>query len=712
MCGGSEKLSSKALAPSASPPSKPSLQRNMSNPTETMKSDHSFSRLLELAADNDVEGFKQCICDTSAICEVGLWYSFQRLSKKIVLQHRTPLMVAAEYGSVDVVKLILSLTKADVNLACGLDKSTSLHCAASGGSVNAVDVVKLLLFAGADSNLTDAHGNRPFDVIVVHPNVPDSRVSLEDLLKNGGSVSFDELQVSSVDLRSSSSLSSSSDDSSLSSLTCKSDDVHAFVAPEKKEYPIDPSLPDIKDSIYASDEFRMYSFKIRPCSRAYSHDWTECPFAHPGENARRRDPRKFHYSCMPCPDHRKGACSRGDMCEYAHGIFESWLHPAQYRTKLCKDGTSCMRRVCFFAHALDELRPLYASTGSGMPSPQSATAMNMLPGSPSAVSAMLPSPFTPPMSPSNDILRSSMAWPQQNIPTLHLPSSNLQASRLRSSLNARDIPVEDLGMLRDFEMQNQLINEFSHSQPQFGTSSGGNMSVRLNRLTPTKLDQLSYPEISSPQYSDQFAASNVFSPSHKSMVLNQLQQQQQNMSSPINTNVFSPMNVDHPLLQASFGISSPGRMSPRKMEPISPMSPRVSTLTPREKLLQQLHSLSLREHGPRLSCDLKSDSPIGSVLNSWSKLESPSMKIDWSIQADELNHLRRSHSFGRNGEGLDVSTVQSHMRETPSKMKETTPAPPSSMSFPTEGANLNPQSESGDHLGAWLDQLQLDQIVA
>ncbi|KAH9789809.1 zinc finger CCCH domain-containing protein 56 [Citrus sinensis] len=669
MCGGSEKLSSKALAPSASPPSKPSLQRNMSNPTETMKSDHSFSRLLELAADNDVEGFKQCICDTSAICEVGLWYSFQRLSKKIVLQHRTPLMVAAEYGSVDVVKLILSLTKADVNLTCGLDKSTALHCAASGGSVNAVDVVKLLLFAGADSNLTDAHGNRPFDVIVVHPNVPDSRVSLEDLLKNGGSVSFDELQVSSVDLRSSSSLSSSSDDSSLSSLTCKSDDVHAFVAPEKKEYPIDPSLPDIKDSIYASDEFRMYSFKIR-----------HCPFAHPGENARRRDPRKFHYSCMPCPDHRKGACSRGDMCEYAHGIFESWLHPAQYRTKLCKDGTSCMRRVCFFAHALDELRPLYASTGSGMPSPQSATAMNMLPGSPSAVSAMLPSSrLPPPMSPSNDILCLSMAWPQQNIPTLHLPSSNLQASRLRSSLNARDIPVEDLGMLRDFEMQNQLINEFSHSQPQFGTSSG---EICLF--------------ISSPQYSDQFAASNVFSPSHKSMVLNQLQQQQQNMSSPINTNVFFSNEL----------------MSPRKMEPISPMSPRVSTLTPREKLLQQLHSLSLREHGPRLSCDLKSDSPIGSVLNSWSKLESPSMKIDWSIQADELNHLRRSHSFGRNGEGLDVSTVQSHMRETPSKMKETTPAPPSSMSFPTEGANLNPQSESGDHLGAWLDQLQLDQIVA
>jgi hypothetical protein len=30
-----------------------------------------------------------------------------------------------------------------------------------------------------------------------------------------------------------------------------------------------------------------------PPRGAYSHDWTECPFVHPGENTRRRDPRKF-----------------------------------------------------------------------------------------------------------------------------------------------------------------------------------------------------------------------------------------------------------------------------------------------------------------------------------------------------------------------------------------------------------------------------------
>jgi hypothetical protein len=90
---------------------------------------------------------------------------------------------------------------------------------------------------------------------------------------------------------------------------------------EKKDYPIDRSLPEINNGIYSTNEFRMFTFKVKPCSRAYSHDWTECPFVHPGENAKHRDPRKYHYTCVPCPDFRKGSCSKGDACEYAHGIF-------------------------------------------------------------------------------------------------------------------------------------------------------------------------------------------------------------------------------------------------------------------------------------------------------------------------------------------------------------------------------------------------------
>ncbi|KAI5005201.1 hypothetical protein ZWY2020_032444 [Hordeum vulgare] len=125
---------------------------------------------------------------------------------------------------------------------------------------------------------------------------------------------------------------------------------------------------------YACDEFRMYDFKVRRCARGRSHDWTECPFAHPGEKARRRDPRKYHYSGTACPDFRKGGCKRGDACEYAHGVFECWLHPARYRTQPCKDGTACRRRVCFFAHTPDQLRAMPSQHSSPRSTPLSPLA--------------------------------------------------------------------------------------------------------------------------------------------------------------------------------------------------------------------------------------------------------------------------------------------------------------------------------------------------
>ncbi|KAI9169475.1 hypothetical protein LWI28_012906 [Acer negundo] len=87
-------------------------------------------------------------------------------------------MVAATYGNVEVLKLILMHSEADVNLICGSDKSNALHCAASGGSVNAVDVVNLLLSTGADPNCANANGLCPIDVIVVPPKLQSMRVIL------------------------------------------------------------------------------------------------------------------------------------------------------------------------------------------------------------------------------------------------------------------------------------------------------------------------------------------------------------------------------------------------------------------------------------------------------------------------------------------------------------------------------------------------------
>ncbi|CAN4109119.1 unnamed protein product [Withania somnifera] len=670
----------------------------------TVETEDTLASLLEFAANNDKDAFKRWMeRDLSSIHEVGLWYGRQKGSKQMVLEHRTPLMVASMYGSIDVIKLILSLPGVDVTRSCGRDNSTALHCAASGGSLNAVDAVKLLLEAGADPNFKDVNGHRPLDVIVTNPKVDTMKSCLENLLKTDAMgdcnprVSMASSNSNSPPLSPSlgNRSSSSPSDTTSSPGSAKSSDLPVPSPSEKKEYPIDPSLPDIKNSIYSTDEFRMFSFKIKPCSRAYSHDWTECPFVHPGENARRRDPRKYHYSCVPCPEFRKGACRRGDMCEYAHGVFECWLHPAQYRTRLCKDGTKCDRRVCFFAHTQEELRPLYVSTGSAVLSPRSntaaanaidfAAAMGLIQGSPSSVSVMSPSAFTPPMSPSANGV-SNMGWPPQNVPALHLPGSNLQSSRLRSSLNARDVPAEDLTMMSDFDVQQQqLLNGLS------GMSSNSfNRSVRPKTLTPSNLEDLFSAEGSSPRYSDQALA----------------QAQQQAMLSPINTK-FSPRNVDNPLLQGSFGVPSSRSMSPRGMEPISPMSSRVSILSQGDKQ-HQFRSLSSRDLG----------SSAASPSDTWPNWGIASGKPDWAVSSEEFGKLRRSSSFelANNGEEPDLSWVQSLVKESPQEVKDKSASRVSVLTVSgadiSEGSVSASQIEQFDQLDAWMEQMKLDQLLA
>ncbi|KAL2940413.1 Zinc finger CCCH domain-containing protein 30 [Bienertia sinuspersici] len=692
MCGGPDQ--SNTTSDSEQTPPDDNSNTTMKAPTNVaVEPENCVSNMLELAANDDVEGFKKILeQDASATSETGMWYGRQKGTRQMVLEHRTPLMVAATYGSLGVLKLILSQPSADVNYSGVPDKSSALHCAASGGSVNADEVVKLLLESGADPNAMDMNGLRPFDVIVVPPKLPSKRASLEYLLANNASES--------------SIMGPNCEYSVMSPKISKATDLSFNQVPEKKEYPIDPSLPDIKNSVYATDEFRMFSFKVRPCSRAYSHDWTECPFVHPGENARRRDPRKYHYSCVPCPEFRKGTCRRGDLCEYAHGVFECWLHPAQYRTRLCKDGTSCNRRVCFFAHVPEELRPLYVSTGSAVPSPRAsasaasvmdmAAAMNIFPGSPSSISAMSPSPFSPQcMSPPANGCSNSPWPPQQNVPTLHLPGSNFQSSRLRSSLSARDIPPEDFNMLSDFDAQQHMLDDHmaNFSQPRSNPSSLIR-AVRTKSLAPSNLEELFCSEVaSSPRYSDQAA---VFSPTHKSVLLNQFQQQQP-MLAPINTS----------------------NDVPRSVEPISPMSARLSALALREKQQHQhqqqqqlqMRSLSSREFGT------KHTSLVGSPVNSWTNWGSPNGKVDWSVNGggDEGGRLRRSSSFelGNNAEEPDLSWVQSLVKDSPPEMQEKNAAPVSGAIPSAEGMATKASMDSVDHsvVGAWLEQMQLDQFV-
>ncbi|KAL0394138.1 UNVERIFIED_CONTAM: Zinc finger CCCH domain-containing protein 20 [Sesamum latifolium] len=161
---------------------------------------------------------------------------------------------------------------------------------------------------------------------------------------------------------------------------------------------------DVPVDAFSCDNFRMFEFKVKKCARARSHDWTECPFAHPGEKARRRDPRKYHYSGNACPDFRKASCKRGDACEYAHGVFECWLHPARYRTQPCKDGTHCRRRVCFFAHTPEQLRVLpYSPEASPGRTHDSFMSIGSSPKSTLYSPPLSPTTGSPPLSPGGSI---------------------------------------------------------------------------------------------------------------------------------------------------------------------------------------------------------------------------------------------------------------------------------------------------------------------
>ncbi|KAK8596232.1 hypothetical protein V6N13_000878 [Hibiscus sabdariffa] len=362
-------------------------------------------------------------------------------------EERTPLLIASMFGSTDVVNYIVRSGRVDVSQAHGSDGATALPCAVVGGSFYSTEVLRILLDASADANSLDANGNRPVDLIAPACNSAFGlkKKMLESLLKGSGSVGDIEGLPAEIE-------------------GCNLMPRVLKEGTEKKEYTIYLTPPDIKSEIYGTDEFRMYNFKVTPCSRAYFHDWTDCPFAHPGENVRRRDPRKYIYSCVPCPKFRKGLCKQGDNCEYAHGIFECWLHPAQYRTRLCKDGTKWNRRVCFFAHKPEELRLLYASTGSAVPSPRSHSATgssldmgSMSPHGLGSPSVLLPPTSTPPLTPTSGTSSSmaGMMWPSQsNI----VPSLQLHGRRLKSAPRGRD--MEQLGLESHRCCQtHQLIDE-------------------------------------------------------------------------------------------------------------------------------------------------------------------------------------------------------------------------------------------------------------
>ncbi|KAJ6803424.1 putative zinc finger CCCH domain-containing protein 33 [Iris pallida] len=567
-------------------------------PLSSSSSSSSIDLLLELSASDDVSAIKFFNIGDQVIDSSGVWYCRSvGPGRRMGLHDRTPLMVAALYGSVSVLELLLSNPSVDVNRRSASDGATALHLAASGGSARALDAVRMLVDASADLDALDASGLRAADVIA--KNLLSVGRALEVVLKADPSRA-------------------SSPEPTPTQSTAAAPATPGAGGDIKKEYPPDLTLPDIKNGIYGTDEFRMYTFKVKPCSRAYSHDWTECPFVHPGENARRRDPRKYLYSCVPCPEFRKGSCRNGDGCEYAHGVFECWLHPAQYRTRLCKDEVGCNRRVCFFAHKREELRsvnPTAASVGGGLvlPSPRSsgvspldmATAA-LLMSSPSSMSPLAAAAVSAGM---------GSAWMNQ-VPNLQLPASRLKAA----SMNSRDRFDLDLDLMGLEGYQQKLLDEISSAA-----------SPRSNwPTTPNSLAAAS-------RASDYSNLLGSLEPTARSQLLagyaNNLP------LSPTMKSSSSSFGLDHSMAKAIM-------MNSRS----AAFAKRSQSFCDRGAVARQPSVLSPATGGG-----------AGMGIAEWGSRDG---KLDWGIHGEELNKFRKSASFAYRSSSNNRGSVSPPKPET------------------------------------------------
>lgn len=681
-----------------------------------------FSILLELSAADDLTNFKKAVEeDGYDIDESSLWYGRRIGSKKIGLEERTSLMIAAMFGSMSVLDYIIKSGRANVNKACGSDGATALHCAAAGGSVQSPEVVKLLLDSSANANSIDANGKRAGDLISEVSGSPfnSRRKTLDVMLTGGGTVEFVEetynlpenlgSQIEGNEQRESPTARASKDGS------------------EKKEYPVDLSLPDINNGIYSTDEFRMYSFKVKPCSRAYSHDWTECPFVHPGENARRRDPRKYHYSCVPCPEFRKGSCRQGDGCEYAHGIFECWLHPAQYRTRLCKDEIGCTRKVCFFAHKHEELRPLYASTGSALPSPRSfspvAASLDMGSLSPLSLgssSVRIPPTSTPPMTPSgaSSPLGGSM-WKSQINSTP--PGLQLPGSRLRSALSARDmdLDVDLIGLENNYRLQKQLLEHFPDLSSPCGWNNSSSTTSAFPEYSGDMTGEISRLGVGPNNLEDSFRSLDLTLLSQLQGLsldgaISQLQSPtgmkiRQNMTQQLYSNYTDKLSSS-PRAMPSFGTD------PSRASAAATLSSRSLAFAKRSHSFIERSTVNSQSG---YSAGAASPTARMSSQNDWG---SPDGKLDWGIQGEELNKLRKSASFG-----LRSSSNRFHASADSATATVGDSDMPWIQSLAKEAPSQNPGNFGAEHqqqqqqqqyhlnsggtelLPAWVEQLYADQ---
>lgn len=99
----------------------------------------------------------------------------------IAWKGKTVFQLACENGNIDVVKLLASHRKLNINFQSPRSKATALHGAAWRGNV---DIVKFLLKQGAKTSLNNSYGETPLDVAKLklkelQEDAPEKQVYLE-----------------------------------------------------------------------------------------------------------------------------------------------------------------------------------------------------------------------------------------------------------------------------------------------------------------------------------------------------------------------------------------------------------------------------------------------------------------------------------------------------------------------------------------------------
>ena len=286
---------------------------------------------------------------------------------------RSMLQLAAEMQAAKCVQLLLD-AGADARLASPSDGKTALHLAcARKPSMASARVIAMLVQHGADRDAVDFNGNKPGDALErMSASMSDaasvgsvasaaSDVSGHSSDVQRGQLGYQRQHATRLQCSTSPAKSATSAKSANSNPNPNPNPNHAHharLASSKSALVTDVADLELMDGVdYGSAHFRMFHYKVDKCPHEDCiHDTEACPYVHPGDKSRRRNPGVVSYQPVPCPHFRKGNCRLGDACPLSHGVFECWLHPIKYRTQLCTTGSKCSRDLCFFAHSLDELR--------------------------------------------------------------------------------------------------------------------------------------------------------------------------------------------------------------------------------------------------------------------------------------------------------------------------------------------------------------------